>query len=82
LVQDNSLPLEDRYATLLACDAVLGLNIADVPKFVITDHAKDLLSQRDTARANKDFAQSDALRTELEALGYTVLDSADGTLLQ
>jgi cysteinyl-tRNA synthetase len=37
--------------------------------------------RRDTARAAGDWAQSDAIRVELEAAGWTVADTADGTRL-
>jgi len=37
-----------------------------------------LAEQRASARAAKDFAESDRLRDEISALGWTVRDSADG----
>lgn len=39
---------------------------------------KKLLAQRQTARDNKDFAQSDALRDELKTRGVVVEDTAQG----
>ena len=71
----------DKYATLLDFDIVLGLGLADIPAFHITDEAKTLIEKRDNARTNKDYVQSDELRKELEALGYEVLDTANGTVL-
>ena len=40
-----------------------------------------LLEQRKEARARKDFAESDRLRDQLSALGWTVQDSKDGQKL-
>ena len=40
--------------------------------------AADLLSQRETARANRDWAASDRLRDELAGLGVVVEDTRDG----
>jgi cysteinyl-tRNA synthetase len=41
-----------------------------------------LVSQRDEARAARDFARADALRDELTALGWTVEDTASGTAVR
>ena len=38
--------------------------------------------QRDDARKSKDFARSDALRAEIEGMGYTVGDSPQGTVVK
>ena len=40
-----------------------------------------LLEQRQTARARKDFAESDRLRDDIAALGWTVQDSKEGQKL-
>jgi len=40
-----------------------------------------LVEQRDAARAAKDFARADALRAELEARGWQIEDTAEGTKL-
>ncbi len=82
LFGDNTISDADKWATLIHFDIVLGLDLEQVPSFIITDEARELLVQRDTARASKDFATSDTLRKSLEALGYEVLDTADGTVLQ
>jgi cysteinyl-tRNA synthetase len=41
----------------------------------------ELLRRRDTARAGKDWAVSDALRMQIEALGWKVKDTKDGQKL-
>lgn len=41
-----------------------------------------LVKQRDQARAEKDWAEADRLRTELAALGWTVEDSESGTQIR
>lgn len=81
MLGDSKLSDEDKWATLLSFDEVLGLNLTDVSKFVISEHAKELMAQRDKARENKDFVASDKLRGQLEDLGYTVLDTPEGTRL-
>jgi cysteinyl-tRNA synthetase len=37
--------------------------------------------ERDEARAGRDFARADALRDEIEAAGWEVRDTPDGTAL-
>jgi cysteinyl-tRNA synthetase len=44
-----------------------------------TDEMRDLVRRRDEARAGKDFAQADAIRDQLTAMGLEVMDSPDGT---
>lgn len=82
LIADTTISKQDAWATLMKFDEVLGLGLADVPLFEITHEAKKLVTERDTARANKDYARSDELRTQLIALGYDVLDTDSGTILQ
>lgn len=40
-----------------------------------------LLSQRDAARANGDYAQADSIRCRMEDLGWTVKDSPQGSVV-
>lgn len=44
--------------------------------------AQPILSERQTARAEKDYIKSDKLREELEKYGLTVLDSPNGQIWQ
>jgi cysteinyl-tRNA synthetase len=82
LLGDNAVAEADKWATLLELDIVLGLHLDAVEKFSVSSEAQALIDARDTARKEKDFAQSDELRRQLEGLGYEVLDTATGTTLQ
>ncbi len=82
MFSDESQTKEDRYATLLSFDEVLGLNLASVPAFTISPEAQELLEKMKRARAEKDYTTSDAIRKELEALGYTVEQTATEILLK
>ena len=84
LLKDDSVKDPDKLKTVLIFDEVLGLGLKDVeeshqelPTAVI-----ELMAQRDEARVNKNYALSDQLRDELTAMGYTVKDSKDGTIVQ
>jgi cysteinyl-tRNA synthetase len=79
LARDTSLSTEDVWATLLVFDQVLGLDLAQVPKLIITEEAARLIKDRDEAREKKEFGTADELRKKLEMLGYEVLDTPTGT---
>ncbi len=67
-------------AVIEICDAVglvLRGDVADVPAEVAA-----LAAERDAARAAKDFARADAIRGELQADGWIVEDTANGTLVR
>ena len=58
-------------------DLVLG--ILPEPKSVdLETIIADKIAQREKARENKDFAQADAIRTELKQQGIVLLDTPDG----
>lgn len=63
-------------------DDLFGLDLHIEPetqdKNDIPDEIREIAEKRWSARLNKDWATSDALRAELDALGYSVLDSKTG----
>jgi cysteinyl-tRNA synthetase len=68
--------------TLLKFDTVLGLEIKKHLKVKITplsEEVSKLTAARDQARQNKNWSESDSLRTQIEALGYIVEDTPQGT---
>lgn len=67
---------------LLKFDKVLGLKIDSMPENnteQLPEEIQKLVEQRNVARQNKDWAESDRIRDELQAKGYTVKDTKDGT---
>ena len=74
----------EKLAAIGVVDAVLGLGLLTLdraalrlrPKAAAIDEAAiaSVLDQRRAARADKDFARSDALRDELSAAGVDVMD--------
>ncbi|MDQ5931228.1 MAG: cysteinyl-tRNA synthetase [Patescibacteria group bacterium] len=81
MLADENTSEADKYATLISFDEVLGLNLSSVPEFSISDEAKNLLEKMKVARENKDYTTSDAIRAELEKLGYKVEQSTQGIVL-
>jgi cysteinyl-tRNA synthetase len=69
----------EKAAIFRFADQVLGLDLIRIPeKRELTDLQSQLLSQREIARANKDFAESDRLRTLLEESGLEIQDGPQG----
>ncbi len=48
-------------------------------EMTLNNKISNLLKERDAARKNKDWAESDRIRDEIESQGYTVKDTPDGT---
>jgi cysteinyl-tRNA synthetase len=75
----SDMPARTKHATILDFDRVLGLGLdqVDKPQEVPPEVLK-LVEARRQARAAKDFAASDRLRDEIQALGYEVKDTREG----
>ncbi len=58
---------------------MLGLRLDQLDQDqALPEAVQKLVAARQQARQNKDFATSDQLRAEIEALGYQVQDTPDG----
>ena len=84
---DDSV-LAASFRAVVAMTTVLGINPLDWASSTassngneqVLDHlVQGLIAERNAARADKDFAKSDAIRNQLQAAGITLEDSADGT---
>lgn len=79
MIRDDSLPSEDRRATLMDFDRVLGLNLDVVEAEVeIPEVVMALAKLRFEAKKNKNYAEADGIRGEIEKKGYTVVDNSTG----
>ena len=75
--------LEDMtIAEWMVVDELFGLNIQADSAPTLPKKVEDLLAARSLAREKKDYASSDKLRDEIEACGYTVLDTPVGQIWQ
>jgi cysteinyl-tRNA synthetase len=70
----------DKLATLFEFDKVLGLKIEETWESAhdIPESVRALVDEREKARAEKNFEQSDNLRKEIESKGYILEDTLDG----
>ena len=70
---------DEKLATILDFDRVLGLNLDQLDQEqALPEAVQKLVDARLKAREGKDFATSDRLRAEIEAMGYLVQDTKDG----
>jgi len=78
LLKDEKVSDADKKAILLDFDRVLGLGISEWQAEEIPEEVLRLAREREKARAEKDFEESDALRDKINALGYEVRDTDEG----
>ncbi len=66
----------------LEFDQVLGLQIEEHSRRAeepLPQSVQDLITLRNTARSNRNWAESDAIRDQIIAMGFDVLDGPQGT---
>jgi cysteinyl-tRNA synthetase len=80
LERDSEVDAGAKFETFVYLDRVFGLDLARQvgQAIALPAGAEDLLSQREAARAAKDFVASDHLRDQLAAIGVTVRDTPTG----
>lgn len=93
MIKDKSLSPEDLVAGLLDFDRILGLNLAEpddaalalasaelkeeVALDDLTVEVRTLIEEREQARRDRSWDKADALRDQIDALGYTLEDAKD-----
>ena len=91
LLKDEKIHSGVKRATVVVFDAVLGLNfeksgdvasISVVSTDDIPEEVHALLEQREAARKEKRFEDSDALRTQIHEQGFDIEDTVDGPVLR
>ena len=75
------VPDAERYGLLASWDEILGLDLEREARegFEPTAEVLALVAERDAARADKDFVRSDGIRQRLQAMGFEVMDTPEGT---
>lgn len=101
VLDDQSLPNEDKLALLYNFDRALGLGMesweaatlvtldspvrmhAEVPdEDCISAELRELVALRQSARSEKNWGEADSARDKIQALGFSIEDSADGPILR
>lgn len=78
IIKDNRLSSAAKKQLLLEFDKVLGLGLDKIKPQKIPPKIKNLVSQREKLRVNKQFIQADRLRKQIEKLGYRIEDTTAG----
>ena len=92
LLKDDAVTAEDKRATVLEFDKVLGLGFAAARgrmksakvsvEEAVPDEVQALLTERENARSGKDYAKADELRGRILEAGYTIEDGPNGAVLR
>lgn len=89
VLKDGKISPQDKRVTIFKFDDVLGLNFKRLIKnteqashVAVPENIQQLLREREDARAAKNWAAADKLRGEIEGLGYKIVDTADGAVIQ
>ena len=80
---DQNMPSADKRATVEHAIALLGIDPYELrsptlPKNDLPRTVSDLVEKREEARTQKDFAQADILREQIQDHGYDVQDTESG----
>ncbi len=80
MIKDNNLGEADKRAAILKFDKVMGLGLAHLKKeeVAVPAEVQDLINARNKARLEKNWAESDRLRDEIEKRGFLIEDTAEG----
>ncbi len=80
MIKDKDIDPGDTCTLLEMFDEVLGLGIEKLKdmSMELPQEVEEMAEKYEDLRSNKQFIQSDALRKEIEGLGYTVRDTPDG----
>ena len=78
VIKDSSLSKKDMLALLKTFDNVLALDITKEDKITIPKEVLALAKQRQKYREQKDFANADKARKEIESKGYIIEDQGEG----
>lgn len=76
LVKDKKMLPQNKRATLLYFDKVLGLGLTTLTRESIPVDVAALAKEREAARKEKNWARADEIRSRLKVLGYEVVDTA------
>jgi cysteinyl-tRNA synthetase len=84
VVKNDLLPYSEKKKLILDFDKVLGLGLDKIKKEKIEVPAEvlDLVKERETARANKNWQKADELRDKISNLGFTVEDKSEGSSIK
>lgn len=82
VVDSNHLTFTQKKSLLDEFDRVLGLGLASFKEDSIPQEVIDLVTQRDSARAAKNWKLADQIRNDIHKLGYVIEDTSGKTVIR
>ncbi|MDO8556238.1 MAG: cysteine--tRNA ligase [Nanoarchaeota archaeon] len=81
MINDSAVADTNKYKAIIEMDHILGLGL-DTLIITIPASIQALAEEREQARQTKNWKQSDILRQQIEAAGYTIQDKPKGYALK
>lgn len=80
----STISAAEKRGLMLSFDEILGLGVAKWREDVVVlpDGVRALIEQRSAARARKEWDESDRLRDEIRALGYSIEDKGSEQIVR
>lgn len=78
VIKDEEFSGEDRLATVLKFDQVLGLGLSEIDPAELPKGAKALIEKREELRSEGKYAEADKYREKMKEMGVEVEDTPDG----
>ncbi len=82
VVKDKNLSPEEKYATLLDFDQVLGLRLGEVEEIKVPAEVKEIVKKREELRKEEKFKEADKLRKKIKEMGFEIEDGEKGPKLK
>jgi len=79
LLKDEEISPEDKKATIIQFDKILGLELSKDNALEVPHSVKNLVKKREKSREEENWEESDKLRDEIEKLGFLLKDTSSGT---
>ncbi|HRY62268.1 MAG TPA: cysteine--tRNA ligase [Candidatus Paceibacterota bacterium] len=85
MMKDKNIPNDIKLNTITKFDEVLGLSLTEKAEELknktsnIPEQVKILISERETARLNKEWKRSDEIRAQILKMGFEIKDTGEGT---
>ncbi len=76
----SNIPDYDKLDQLLDWDEVLGLGLSKIGEDVVPEDVKKIGIEREVLRNLGKFVEADNLRMQIEQMGFTIKDTANGTI--
>ena len=78
IIREEKLNNAEKYELILKFDKVFGLDLDKEEKIEIPAGLRELISQREKSRKEKDFKTADKIREKINKLGFIVEDKEKG----